>query len=94
MARRAAENALEKLGGQRGAPVAASRASAHVLRLGIYDPDDDPDDPLCADRLRGPTPVKQVRIIGDGETLMVGPLALMANFTPGHTPGGTSTRTC
>lgn len=35
-------------------------------------------------------PVKNVRAIKDGETLRVGPLAVTAHFTPGHTPGGTT----
>jgi metallo-beta-lactamase class B len=29
-------------------------------------------------------------VIADGDTLRVGPLAIVARFTPGHTPGGTS----
>jgi metallo-beta-lactamase class B len=74
---------LQKLS---GAEVAASASSAHVLSQGRYDP----DDPLYADRLRGPTPVNHVRIVKDGEILKVGPLSLTAHFTPGHTTGGTS----
>jgi metallo-beta-lactamase class B len=37
-----------------------------------------------------------VRVFADGETLRVGPLALTARSTPGHTPGGTtwSWRSC
>jgi metallo-beta-lactamase class B len=35
-------------------------------------------------------PVPSVRVIRDGETLAVGPLALTAHFTPGHTPGSTT----
>jgi metallo-beta-lactamase class B len=46
--------------------------------------------PLYADRLRGPTPVKHVRVIRNGETLTVGTVSVTAHFTPGHTPGGTS----
>jgi metallo-beta-lactamase class B len=34
--------------------------------------------------------VRNVRTVRDGETLRVGPLAVTAHFTPGHTPGGTS----
>jgi metallo-beta-lactamase class B len=75
--------ALQKLS---GADVAASPWSARVLMQGHYEP----DDPLFDDRLRGPTPVKHVRIIRDGETLSVGTLSVSAHFTPGHTPGGTS----
>ena len=35
-------------------------------------------------------PVQTVRVFKDGDTLRVGPLALAAHLTPGHTPGGTS----
>ncbi|MEI2455450.1 subclass B3 metallo-beta-lactamase [Lysobacter firmicutimachus] len=35
-------------------------------------------------------PVRAVQTIGDGETLRLGPIALTAHATPGHTPGGTS----
>lgn len=35
-------------------------------------------------------PVTAVQVIGDGETLRLGPIALTAHATPGHTPGGTS----
>jgi len=34
--------------------------------------------------------VKRVRVVNDGETLRVGPLALTAHLTPGHTPGSTT----
>jgi len=74
---------LQKLS---GADVAASPWSARVLMQGRYEP----DDPLFDDRLRGPTPVKHVRVIRDGETLSVSTLSVIAHFTPGHTPGGTS----
>jgi metallo-beta-lactamase class B len=35
-------------------------------------------------------PVSNVRILADDETVRVGPLALTAHFTPGHTAGGTT----
>lgn len=35
-------------------------------------------------------PVAEVRVVKDGEVLRVGPLAITAHFTPGHTPGGTT----
>ena len=35
-------------------------------------------------------PVANVQRIGDGDTIKVGPLALTAHATPGHTPGSTS----
>jgi len=69
-----------------GAQVDASPPSAHVLMQGHSDP----SDPLFGDSLRGPDPVRHVKIIKDGETVTVGPLAIIAHFTPGHTPGGTS----
>ena len=75
--------ALQKLS---GAEVAASPWSARILMQGH----DERDDPLFDDHLRQPTPVKHVRIIKDGETLSVGTLSVVAHFTPGHTPGGTT----
>ncbi|HEX6535199.1 MAG TPA: subclass B3 metallo-beta-lactamase [Gemmatimonadaceae bacterium] len=68
-----------------GANVAASPASALVLRRGASGP----DDPQYGDALAFP-PVPSVATIADGDTLRVGALVLTAHFTPGHTPGGTS----
>jgi metallo-beta-lactamase class B len=68
-----------------GAVVAASPRSAPVLergRVGNDDPQYGLQIPMAA--------VRNVRVIRDGETLRVGPLALTAHFTPGHTPGGTT----
>ncbi|MEP6730336.1 MAG: subclass B3 metallo-beta-lactamase [bacterium] len=68
-----------------GAVVAASPASAPVIRSGKAGQ----DDPQY--RIAFPyAPTPTVRTIADGETLRVGPVALTAHFTPGHTPGGTS----
>lgn len=74
-----------------GATVAASPASARVLETGLSGP----DDPQYGE-LFPIDPVPNVRVIADGETLRVGPLAVTAHFTPGHTPGGTtwSWRSC
>ena len=36
------------------------------------------------------TAVSPVREVKNGEILRVGPLAITAHFTPGHTPGGTT----
>ncbi len=70
-----------------GATVAASPSSARVLERGRPGA----DDPQYAELLPLPMPrVKSVRVIGDGETLRVGPLALTAHFTPGHSAGGTT----
>jgi metallo-beta-lactamase class B len=69
-----------------GARVAASPKSAEVLRRGSLSGDDPQHDILPPPM----QPVPKVEIIRDGQTLRVGPLALTAHFTPGHTPGGTS----
>jgi metallo-beta-lactamase class B len=34
--------------------------------------------------------VRRVRIVNDGDVLRVGPLAITAHLTPGHTPGSTT----
>ena len=68
-----------------GATVAASPWSARVLERGTSLPDDPQYGILLSYQ-----PVRDVRVIADGETLRVGSLALTAHFTPGHTPGGTS----
>lgn len=73
---------LQKLS---GAQVAASPFTAHALKTGKSGP----DDPQYG-TLRPIKPIAKVRIIKDGEVLHVGPLAVTAHFTPGHTPGGTS----
>lgn len=67
-----------------GATVAASAEAARALQLGASLPHD--PQPTAA---RFPA-VKNVRVIKDGETLRVGPLAVTAHFTPGHTPGATT----
>ena len=70
-----------------GAEVAASPSSAAVLEAGAPGP----DDPQYAELLPVPmVPVRDVRVLADGETVRVGPLALTAHFTPGHTAGGTT----
>ena len=68
-----------------GAAVAASPASAPVLRAGKSGPDD-PQFGL----LLPFAPVREVRIVSDGETLHAGGVDVTAHFTPGHTPGGTT----
>lgn len=68
-----------------GAEVAVSPPSRRVLLRGTSAPDDPQHGELP------PQPaVPRVREIADGETVRVGPLALTAHFTPGHTPGGTT----
>ena len=73
------------------AVVAVSPASARELRRGAAEP----DDPQFGTALAFPA-VANVREIADGDTIRVGALALVAHFTPGHTPGGTtwSWRSC
>ena len=68
-----------------GARVAASASSAKVLERGTSGR----DDPQYGVLLRFP-PVRRVEVIKDAQTVHVGPLALTAHFTPGHTPGGTT----
>lgn len=68
-----------------GAQVAASGPSAPVLERG----NSGPDDPQYGELLDFPA-VANVRRFADGETLRVGPIALTAHVTPGHTPGGTT----
>jgi metallo-beta-lactamase class B len=70
-----------------GASVAASPWSAAVLRRGTPSPDDPQHDvALPYPAVTGPA----IRELADGDTVRVGPIALTAHFTPGHTPGGTS----
>jgi metallo-beta-lactamase class B len=68
-----------------GARVAASASSADVLRRGASGS----DDPQYAIALKFP-PARVSEVIADGETVHVGPLAMTAHTTAGHTPGGTS----
>lgn len=74
-----------------GAEVAASPSSRRVIERGRSGR----DDPQFGELASFPS-VDDIREITDGETLQVGPLALTAHFTPGHTPGGTtwSWRSC
>ena len=67
------------------ATVAASAWSAGVISRGTS-PASDPQYSLVIPY----PPAHDVKVIADGETLRVGPLALTAHFTGGHTPGGTT----
>lgn len=67
-----------------GATVAASAKSAKALALGGNDPDDPQHDIA-----KFYPKVSHVRIVTDGETVTVGPLALQMHAMPGHTPGST-----
>jgi metallo-beta-lactamase class B len=68
-----------------GARVAASPWTAAVMKTGKAGR----DDPQYGVLFPIP-PIARVQKLQDGQTLHVGPLALTAHFTPGHTPGGTS----
>jgi metallo-beta-lactamase class B len=48
-----------------------------------------PDDPQYGTLSSFPA-LRAVRVLRDGESVYVGPLALTAHWTAGHTPGGTS----
>ena len=68
-----------------GAEVKASSWSADVLKsggVGKGDPQYGTVPPIA--------PVNNVSAIADGAVLKVGPIAIQAHFTPGHTPGGTT----
>ena len=67
------------------ATVAASPWSARVIERGTSE-SDDPQFGI----LQSFPPVAHVQVIADGDTLRVGRLAVVAHFTAGHTPGGTS----
>lgn len=68
-----------------GARVAATEQSARVIERGATLP----NDPQHAVHLDFPA-VADVERFADGDTLRVGPIALVAHLTAGHTPGGTS----
>jgi metallo-beta-lactamase class B len=78
-------NALQRAS---GAQVAASASSAPVLRAGGPGPDD-PQYGFGRESMAFP-PVARVRIVKDGDVLRVGPIAITAHLTPGHTPGSTT----
>lgn len=68
-----------------GARVAATRTNAAVLATGRPAA----DDPQAGDLLPF-APVKVARVLADGEVLRLGPIAITAHATPGHSPGSTS----
>ena len=68
-----------------GARVLASPWSASVMKrggVGRGDPQYGVLTPV--------SPVRDVSELRDGQTVIVGEIAMIAHFTPGHTPGGTS----
>ena len=69
-----------------GAPLMARAPAVATLRRGRSDR----SDPQYLEPGGTFPPVADVAVIADGEVVHVGPLALTAHATPGHTPGGTS----
>jgi metallo-beta-lactamase class B len=67
------------------APVVAGQANLATLASGKASR----DDPQYGE-LPDFEPVTRLRGISDGKVVAVGPLAVTAHATPGHTPGGTS----
>nr|WP_314607095.1 subclass B3 metallo-beta-lactamase [uncultured Janthinobacterium sp.] len=70
-----------------GATVMASAAAAPVLQSGTNGKD---DPQYQADPVVHVAKVSKVSLVGEGDTVKVGPLTLTAHMTPGHTPGGTT----
>ncbi len=68
-----------------GATVVASPWSAAAFRNGGGDKDDPQYSPV-----RQFEPVSKVEVIADQGVLKLGPIAITAHYTPGHTPGGTT----
>jgi metallo-beta-lactamase class B len=71
-----------------GATVAASAKAARALASGGPTADD-PQYGLGV-AFNGFPAVKNVRVVGGGETVRAGGLAITAHLTPGHTPGSTT----
>jgi metallo-beta-lactamase class B len=67
-----------------GATVVASAAGAKALETGMPTPDD-PQVGYGKSMLF--TRVQKVKVVADGEAVRLGPLAITAHYTPGHTPG-------
>ena len=68
-----------------GARVVASKWTAEVMAksgVGSDDPQYGVIPPIAL--------IKHVEVLSDGQTFKIGPIAITAHLTPGHTPGGTS----
>jgi metallo-beta-lactamase class B len=76
---------LARLAADSGAQVMAGAAAIPALRRGTSDR----GDPQHLTLAPFP-PVASAMPISDGQTLVLGPIAVTAHATPGHTPGGTS----
>ncbi|MGK5077079.1 subclass B3 metallo-beta-lactamase [Janthinobacterium sp. HLX7-2] len=70
-----------------GATVVASASGALVLQSGTNGKD---DPQYQANPVVQVAKVAKVSLVGEGDTIKVGRLALTAHMTPGHTPGGTT----
>jgi metallo-beta-lactamase class B len=70
-----------------GAQVAASESGAKALQAGGVGEDDPQFEAAKPMRY---APVAKVRVVQDGEEIVLGPLHVQAIMTPGHTPGSTS----
>jgi metallo-beta-lactamase class B len=70
-----------------GARVAASPAAARALRQGYPTPEDPQYESGRKARFDA---IQSVEAIVDRATLRIGPLAITAHFTPGHSPGATT----
>jgi len=69
-----------------GATVLSSALGEPVLRTGLTGK----SDPQYADLPPSMPAVANTRAVRDGEVVALGPLAVTAHYTPGHTPGGMS----
>ena len=69
-----------------GATVLASVHGEQVLRTGVPSK----GDPQLTSLPPKEPPVTNTRAVKDGEVVTLGPLAVTAHYTPGHTQGGTS----
>jgi metallo-beta-lactamase class B len=68
-----------------GARVVASKWSAEIMSktgVGHDDPQFGLIPPIAL--------IKRVEVLSDGQTFKIGPIAITAHLTPGHTPGGSS----
>jgi metallo-beta-lactamase class B len=78
-------NALQRAS---GATVMAAEWTARAMRQGVP-LDDDPQIGFGKAANAFP-PVKDVKVVKDGEVIKVGPIAITARTVPGHTPGNTA----
>lgn len=69
-----------------GATVLTSPKAKPVLESGVADK----GDPQFGNGMPNMAPVAKVRTVRDGEIVTLGPLAVKAHYTPGHTQGGIS----